>query len=198
MVSDDGMRALRLAATLVHALPGVRVRLRDGDRAVVDVAPADAPAEPGVAVATTPCGFRRAVVGAWDAHRGGERVGLLGVAVDPAVDVGIRRPGRMHPGGVHEVVCGDRRVFAIATTLGVRACHDEAEALVPAEALAPGVWGIGLRPDEATGVCLAYAELPITAPADHDTTTVALLQELRARFVVRELLDDLADSTASR
>ena len=34
------MIALRLAATVVHALPGVRVRLRDGDRTLLHVATA--------------------------------------------------------------------------------------------------------------------------------------------------------------
>lgn len=53
------MLALRRAATLAHNLPGVRVRLRQGKNALLDVR-----SEAGDTVpAVSPCAFRVAVAG---------------------------------------------------------------------------------------------------------------------------------------
>lgn len=51
------MATLRLAATVAHALPGVRLRLRDGRRTILEVsgAPCSSP------TAMSPCAFRMAV-----------------------------------------------------------------------------------------------------------------------------------------
>jgi hypothetical protein len=51
------MVSLRLAATLAHALPGLRLRVRDGQRTLLEVARPPLPAGPAMET----CAFRMAV-----------------------------------------------------------------------------------------------------------------------------------------
>ena len=114
MTTELGLDALRVAATLAHSLPGVRLRVRDGDRLLVDVRPHDdegpAPDDAaGTGITTSPCGFRNAVVRAWRQHRAGVALRFVDLdpGRDPAIDVELPLSGRTYPGAVHRVTIGD-------------------------------------------------------------------------------------------
>jgi hypothetical protein len=113
-----GLTVLRRTATLVHAVPGLRARLRHDDHALLEVV---RPAHPGSAPTgrwITPCGFRAAVARALQASRAGRTLAVLGLdaGVDPAVDIGAPS-GHLLPGGVAIVPTQDGVELAFATTV---------------------------------------------------------------------------------
>lgn len=113
---------MRLAATVAHALPGVRLRLRDGDTTLLEVA--RPPLPPGPAVG--PCAFRNAVARARLQLEAGAHLQFLGLDEGrrPAIDVGVRPGDRILPGGIYRVAVEDASVHAFPTTLAPRACRD--------------------------------------------------------------------------
>lgn len=113
--------AMRLTATIAHALPDVRLRLRDGDRTLLEVVRTDAPAD-GV---VTPCAFRAAVARAHRLLEAGERLRFLGLGEGeaPAIDVAVAPGGAIHAGGLYVVPHADGHLHAFATTLEPAACR---------------------------------------------------------------------------
>jgi len=112
---------MRLTATIAHALPGVRLRLRHDDRTLLEVLRTDQPAD-GV---VTPCAFRSAVARAHRLLEAGERLRFLGLGEGeaPAIDVAVGPGGAIHPGGLYAVPSHDHHLHAFATTLGTAACR---------------------------------------------------------------------------
>jgi hypothetical protein len=112
---------MRLTATLAHALPGIRLRLRDGDTTLLDVQRSSMSA--GAAV--TPCAFRNAVARAHRQLEEGLRLRFLGLPEDaaPSIEVGVRPGDAAYPSGIYRVATGDVQVHAFATTLAPRACR---------------------------------------------------------------------------
>lgn len=175
-----GIAALRIAATLAHALPGVSIRLRDGQRTLLVVA--DAADASGQAIG--PCAFRMAVARAHEHIKSGARLAFMDLpeGVEPAVDVGVRTGDRALPGGIYRVSVGDRTIHGFATTLPPRRCRRLLDGAVSSEALR-------LHHDAATEVTLVHTvgESELSA-AEH----YPLLEDALAACVADELLHDLA------
>lgn len=143
-MTPTGMTVLRVAATVVHALPGVRVRLLHGERALLTVArPCDAD---GPAIG--PCAFRATVARAHRELQAGGTVvlGDLPVGAEPAIEVAIRN-GDVLPSGVYRVVVGDTTVHGFVTTLPPRRCR---------QLLEGGPDDVHLHHDAATDVTLVH------------------------------------------
>ena len=113
-----GLTVLRRTATLAHAVPGIRVRLRHDGTALLEVL---RPAHPVVAPSgrwLTPCAFRVAVGRAVRASRDGRTLAVLGLGagIDPAVDV-CATSGALLPGGIAHIPTGTGSELAFATTV---------------------------------------------------------------------------------
>lgn len=199
MLSDHGLAALRKAATLAHAVPSVRLRIRDGDRVILAVQTPPLPVQTGGRT-LPPCAFRAAVARAHELRSTGQRVAFCGLPEDhdPAIDVGLREGDVAHPGGIYRVAMADQWLLLFATTLGLESCKDAAcgDGLAtdtddPGDRFAVRV---GFHNDIATGVTLVHTATPIgdrTEAARH----LDLLEALLARFGADELVAALSFST---
>ena len=121
-MTPAGMASLRIAATVAHALPGIRVRLRREGATVLEVTdPCDA-----AGPALGPCAFRVAVARAYGQMKSGARLGFMGLpdGTEPAVDIAVRAGDRVLPGGIYRVAIGDQTVVGFATTLSPGSCHE--------------------------------------------------------------------------
>jgi hypothetical protein len=178
-----GLTVLRRTATLAHAVPGLRVRLRHDGSALLEVL---RPAHPVVAPSgrwLTPCAFRMAVGRAVRAAHDGRTLAVLGLdpGVDPAVDIGAVT-GRLLPGGIASVPTPSGTELAFATTVTAEAVA----AMAHAEDL-----DVRCHPDPVTESALVVHATP-AAPGTPDFAEVlAHAQALLARCAVRELVDDL-------
>lgn len=202
MISGPGFAALRVTATLVHTVPGLRARLRDdrGVRATVARHGPDAPApsgcEPDV-VALSPCGFRKAVITAAAEARAGRALALLDLDHDPAIDIGVPAEGRSWPGGIYRVPLETRWLYAFATTLDPETCHEVGRPVVDAAGPLPELEALGIRGDTDTGVTVLYAEAASTATPVDELRVRALLEALLACFTAEELVRDLEAGVCS-
>jgi hypothetical protein len=155
----EGLTALRIAATLAHALPTVRVRIRDGERTLLEIGHPATVCGPALG----PCAFRRAVAGAHEQVKQGQRLAFMGLPADvaPAVDIGVQAGDRALPGGIYRVTVGDQTVHGFATTLPPRRCREVLAALPDA------AYAVRLHHDVATEVTFVHTVEPVaTAPAD--------------------------------
>lgn len=204
MISAAGFGALRVAATLAHTVPGLRVRLRDAHRvrAVVARPPVgeDATGTVGASGAgatvdgvprLSPCGFRKAVVEAALLHQAGRSLALLDLATDPAVDIGVPADGRSWPGGIYRVPLEGRWLYAFATTLDATSCHDVGRPIVDAAGTVSQLDALGMRGDAETGVTVLYAESSTTLTPVDELRVRTLLEELLACFTAEELVRGL-------
>lgn len=201
MITSDGMRALRVSATMAHAVPALRVRLRDeaGTRVEVAAEPsglvvADGPG----AVRLTPCQYRTAVGRVWELHGDGQPVRLLDLQSDPAVDIGVPPGGATLGSGVHRVPFGGRHLYVSATTLDLAAIHEAVAGDGPddgLEALAE-IWGIGLRVDCATDVTVVWAELD-AGDRSLQHALLEVLERVVVRLAVAELIAGTSDAASS-
>lgn len=171
------MMAMRVAATLAHGLPTIRVRIRHEDRTLLEVAN---PSEAGAAVGA--CAFRRAVACAHEQTKRGLRIGFMGLpeGADPAVDVGVRRGDAVLPGGIYRVAMRDDVVHGFVTTLPPRQCRPIIESL-------PDDRVIRLHYDAATEATLVHTVLPRGEARDHGVHLEPLLAALVADEVLHEL-----------
>ena len=202
MISEQGLAALRVAATLTHSLPGLRARIRSGVDVVLDVRHDAEPsfdAEAGARCRTiAPCAFRCAVTRAYQRHLAGEQLRFLHLpaGVDPAIDIGTPSGGRARPGGLYRVPVDARWVWAFASTLPADDAHDLGQDLVDAAQPLPFVSSLGVRPDRGTGVALAFAEVTASPGSAAEDRVVDLLESLMARWTAHELVN--AATGASR
>lgn len=196
-ISPAAFGALRMAATLTHLLPGLRARVRLGAIPLVDVlvpGPDDAVGHLAPRV-VSPCGFRSAVGQAHQRHLAGERLSFLNLpaGVDPAIDLATPPGGAARPGGLYRVRAADRWLWAFATTLDATVAYDLGRPLVDETPTVGDLRALGIRPDPATGVSIAYAETTATAGSSAEAAVVDLLESLLARWTAHELM---AGSTA--
>ena len=112
-----GLTVLRRTATLAHAVPGIRVRLRHDGTALLEVL---RPAHPVVALSGRWLTPSRS---AWRwspvrAHHDGRTLAVLGLGagVDPAVDV-CAPNGTLLPGGIAQLPTTFGTELAFATTV---------------------------------------------------------------------------------
>ncbi len=178
-----GMVSLRRAATVAHALPGVRLRLRNGTSTLLEVGHSSQPS-PGV---IPPCAFRHAVARAHEHLKSGCAIRFLGLPSgdDPAVDVGVRHGDRAHFDGLYRVNVGDMDVHAFATTLSPRRCRElliERDASVCRHPSAAG--SVRLHHDAATEITLVHA---LTAHYEHPVERHLLLEDLLVGCMAEEI-----------
>ena len=178
-----GLTVLRRTATLAHAVPGIRVRLRHDGTALLEVL---RPAHPVVAPSgrwLTPCAFRMAVGRAVRAHHDGRTLAVLGLGagVDPAVDV-CAPNGTLLPGGIAQLPTTFGTELAFATT--VRA--ETVAVFAHADDL-----DVRCHPDPVTEASLVV----FTTSAPAGSAELDQMREhagaLLARCAVHELLHDL-------
>lgn len=195
MISTQAFAALRVAATLTHSMPGLRTRVRSGDTVLVEVG-VPHPAEPPPTdqrQCVSPCAFRRAVATAYEQHATGRPITIPSLAegLDPSVDIGVPPDGLSRPGGLYRVPLAGRWLWGFATTLDPRVAYEAGLAVVSEGIEAVRVETLGIRPDPATGVSLAFAETAPHTTADEEEALVDLLEGLLACWTAQELLASL-------
>jgi hypothetical protein len=164
---NTGLARLRLAATLVHSVPGVRLRLRvDGQIVEVARAQCDGSSVPA-------CRFREAVRRTYRSERDGFEIGDW----QPDIDV-LLTEGDLCAGGILRVPLGDGEAHVFATTLDTAACTELF-----------GVRGdpaqvVHLFRDDALDVTLVHVE----SEPDQRDAAHALVEELLGACVAGELV----------
>ena len=175
-MTGTGLASMRLAATLVHAVPGVRLRIRVGAAPPLEVARPPL-GHPG---AVSPCEFRDAVARAHAAEE--EGMGDEGTAgehdCDLAIEVVVPSGGCAHPSGIVRVGIDRLEVHAFATTLTPTDCCRLFAARREAERV------VHLHRDEGTEVTLVHVE---ASPRER-ATVLDLMQDLLAGCVAGELI----------
>jgi hypothetical protein len=173
------MAAMRIAATLAHALPSVRVRIRHADRTLLEIGHPSQAQGPALG----PCAFRRAVATAHEQAKDGRRLAFMGLPdeVAPAVDIGVLPGDEALPGGIYRVTVGDRTVHGFATTLPARRCREVLRDLPEGEHV------IRLHHDSATEVTFVHTVIAThDAPID-GSHLEPLVEALLADEVAHEL-----------
>jgi hypothetical protein len=183
VIDDRTMVDLRMAATLVHALPGITLHVR-GDRARYRIGHGI----DGMPEALTPCGFRVAVHHAHVLRRHNRGVGLVGLcpAEVPELTLEAEAGHAVRPGGICVVEEDDGYRVAAATVLPREACREQLAGPVegPEDAVP-----LGLHHDDATEVTLIHAQ----AEDDEDLDlAIRAVEVALARCTAAELLDELA------
>lgn len=183
MIDDRTMADLRMAATLVHALPGITLRVR-GARASFRVGHG----VDGNPEALTPCGFRVAVHHALRLRRDGRGVGLVGLCPAEVPELALEADDghAVRPGGICVVEDDEGHRVAAATVLAPQACHTVLGGPChgPEDAVP-----LGLHHDEATEVTLIHARADDEADLD---LAVRAVEVALARCATAELLAELA------
>lgn len=210
MVTDQGLAALRAAATVNHLYPSLTTRLWAGGRQVVTVSAPPAGAGPGPwtevgprpgaeaageGLGLTPCGFRAATAQAWARHRAGHRLRLLDLDVDPSLEIDPAPGDRVWPNGVARVRTRrphDTDCYVFGTFLGPDRCRLHARDLIDEMPAPEGILGLSLQRDTDTEVTVVAAEVDPDARYDVEADVLTLLDALVARFAVIELLDVVA------
>lgn len=201
-----GLQRLRLAAALAHGLPGVRVRVRDADRLLVEAAwDLDPRCDLDGTHHLRPCGFRHAVAVAWESLRHGRPTGTTPpLGNEPDVELVLEHGTVTHPGGICALRCGGRRVRVLATTLDADRAAEvlesidaasldalvdgrrDAELLLDAEPLT-----VLLRPDPVVGVTLVWFEDDHAGSIRGEAVDL-VLRAAQQRCAAAELDTDLA------
>ncbi len=189
-MTETGLVTVRLAATLAHALPGTRLRLRDRNRHLLEVSEATG-ASPE---AMSPCAFRRLVARAQHPARSAAPLASLTFlsSDDLALDIGVRSGDRIWPSGTYRVGVGDVHVHAFVTTLAPRHCR----CLIRSSARVSSPVGVGsvrLHRDVATEVTLVHALTPVELGVDRHPA----LEELLVRAVDDEVVGEPAAAARS-
>src|SRR5262245_37410693 len=119
-LSEAGLRAFRVAATLAAVAPGVRLRICDGARLLTEVHRPPLPADAGHRV-VPPCVFRLAVAHACEVAAAGNPVAFVGLPVggDPTIHVGLPSGDLTLPGGIWRIRHHDQWTHLFATTLSL-------------------------------------------------------------------------------
>jgi len=177
---------MRLAATVAHSLPGVRLRLRDGDDTLLEVA--RPPLPPGRVIG--PCAFRAAVARAQLQLDAGVRMRFLGLDEGrrPTIDVGVKPGDLVHLGGIYRVAVGDLWVHAFPTTLGPKACR----VVVASQGCEADM---RLHHDAATNVTLVHA---VRHDCDEEGDLATVLEDVLAACCADEIAADLARCSPRR
>ncbi len=209
MITDRGLAALRIAATVNHLHTPLVTRLWADGRLLVQVGdPCAAPGRIAEADATlspeqeesrldlTPCGFRASTAKAWAQHRAGRRLQLIDLDADPVVEVVATGGDRVWPSGIVRVSTDELVTYAFGTFLVPDRCRIHGKDLL-ADAPAPeGLLDLSLRRDSDTEVTIVSAEVDPATP-EIEPEVLELLESLLARFAAVELLDDIRPEHSS-
>ncbi len=180
-MTPAGMAVMRIAATLTHALPALRVRIRHRGETLIHVVGHPAEAD-GPAIGA--CAFRWAVVRAHEQSKSGIRLAFMGVPVgeEPAVDIGVCAGDAALPGGIYRVTIGEETIHGFATTLPPRRCRDVLAGLPDSGHV------VRLHHDAGTEVTFVHTVTPaVGAPADAVHLAPAL-EALLADEIIHELV----------
>ena len=193
-MTSSGMVVFRNAATLAHALPNVRLRIRDGEQVLLEVARPPLPRAPWPVA--TPCAFHASVAKAHRAVEAAQQLTFLGLpgAVEIAVDVGLPAGGAVLPGDIYRLTAGEATLHVFATALGARRCRRilaEWQRAHQETAAEGDDLGIGLHNDLATDISLVH----VTSPGGRVAEGRALIEDLLTAFVWAELVEDALDRT---
>ena len=182
MIDDRTMGDLRMAATLVHALPGIVLRV-DGARASHRVGHGVVDTDD----ALTPCAFRVAVVQAHHLREKGRPISLIGLcpAERPALTLSAEAGHDVLPGGICVVRDEEGWRVVIATLLPQEVCR---EVLLVAGAEPEDQVPLALHRDDATAVTLVHT----CSDDDHLDLAVNAIEAALARCATAELLGDYA------
>lgn len=202
MIDDRAMTTLRVAATLGHALPGVTLRVHHHGQVILEAAP-------GVSsCACTPVGqsplrvspvtFHRAVARAHERRQAGEVLRFLGLGpgCQPSVEVDLAGRGEVRPGGIYRIAVDDRWIWVTTTTLEATEAYELGRDLVDRALPVPGLHSLGIRPDPATGVSVAFAELHASPDRRGEAAAVELLISLLARWTAHDLISSVETNQA--
>jgi hypothetical protein len=205
MIDDEAFGALRRAATLCHAVPAMRVRVRHEGSTLLEISREhghDEPTGDGT-LHLPPCAFRVAVGRAHQLREDGRTMSFLGLDHGdvPSVEIGLPCGGEAWPGGIYQVLEGRRFLYLFATTLPLERCRElltegQVDALVEAHPSASHATRVGFHADDATGVTLVHTDVPLGAEEQEHTATRDLLERLLATCATEELLSELGVPTA--
>ena len=190
MLTDRGMQSLRRAATLAHVFPTVRLRLRDGDRVVVEVArPPFHNADPEARLIPS-CPFHASVGRAHRQLREGRQMAYSGVPQDhePSIDIGLPT-GDLNTGdGRYRLTWDNEQHHVLLTTLDQ---HDTEGVLRSDDlpSLPPYLRWV-TWPDDTTGVTMVHVTTDPTDPTAGDIAQAWLLEVL-GRVSAEELIQSL-------
>lgn len=185
-MSPHTMVALRHAAAIAHALPGVHLRIGSDTGTLLEVGSpcvVDGPA-------MGPCAFRMAVARGHEMVKQGIEVGFLDLppAADPHIQIALGPGGAALPGGIYRVTSGEVHLHAATTTLPVRRCRQIlADRDVPAGV--PEHEGIALRFDAATEITVLHTA---GRPGPVADSQLRLLQHALEAVAAEELIRSLA------
>jgi hypothetical protein len=173
------LTSLRRSATVAHAFPGIRLRLRVEGTVVVEVGRGPW-ADP---VATWPrmgpCAFRRWVVRA----EASETAGL-----DLAVDVGMQPGNEIQPDGLYRVRLGHLDVNVFPTILPVRVCREVIERVDISALRHPSASdALRLQHDVLTGVTMVHTVSRHAPHAGRHPVLDDLVAMLATEEIVREV-----------
>jgi hypothetical protein len=189
---DVGWIALRQAATLVHALPGVAARVRLDGALVADVArtePAERAQDDPEQATLSPCAFRRWVVDEWSAATASEERTAWGDHdTRLSVEVGIPVRGALLPGDVYRIPAVDRQVLVVAIAADGELVRALASELASEHGGTTEVSRLCLRLDPLTEVALAYCEVDPRDREQVEPFVVDLLTSLANRVAVEQLV----------
>jgi hypothetical protein len=200
MIDDEAFGALRRAATLCHAVPAMRVRVRHEGSTLLEISREhghDAPTGDGT-LHLPPCAFRVAVGRAHQLREDGRTMSFLGLSAGdvPSVEIGLPCGGEAWPGGIYQVLEGRRFLYLFATTLPLERCREllaegEVDGLVAGHPSMDHATRIGFHADDATGVTLVHTDVGLGADEHEHATTRNMLERLLATCATEELLAEL-------
>jgi hypothetical protein len=193
MLTDRGLGALRVAATLTHSVPGLQARVRSGTEVVADIRRIDrierSDGGETTVLELSPCAFRAAVGQAMQHHRDGRQLRFLDLPEGSEPTVEYRSTtGGSRPGGLFSAELEDCRIWAFATSLVPGLAHSLGASIVDEAGDLPALLTLGLRPDPVTEITLAFARTTAEPSSLDEVAIVEVLEQLMARWTAHELL----------
>ena len=173
MITERCLEALRMGATLAHALP-LQLRLHHEGQAVAAVGRPPFVEADGARL-LTPCAFRSAVGEAWRLHQAQQPVALCGLPdqAEPSISVGVPPGGVVRRGGIYQLPWPEGLLSVFAATACAGLTRDVAEAA-----------GAGVHEDRVTGAVLVQT---VSTPPEADDAA-ELLEGVLAAVAAEELI----------
>lgn len=106
---------------------------------------------------------------------------------DPVVEL-CAPDGEMRAGGLIRVPLEDRWLWAFGTTLDAMVAYELGAPIVDVCLEGTELHALGIHPDQATGVSIAFAELRAPTGHDHEAGAIEILERLLACWTAHELL----------
>lgn len=193
-LSTDAFRAMRIAASVAVAAPGIRLLIRDGKRHLLTVV---APPFPDVDhPVVPPCAFRSAVARGRTIVEQGHRLSFLDLpgGNEPVIEVDLPSGDRALPGGIYRI--GHDRCWShlFPTDLDLdatKAAAADGSPSIPVDGPA-GSRGtrVGFHHDAATAITLVHTTCD-AGDVGAARRQVEVLEAVLARCVTAELLSEV-------